>query len=315
MARSTKQASKAIEALLTEKRQIEQWLQRLDLAADKTPEGVRQRVRQDYETRLATIVEELESHRDEIRGNLERQRELGAGLARQERDLTERMSEAELRHAVGEYSEQEWSKLRTDLLQSLVKVREELETTARDIETLEGVLASLDAPAAAPAEQAHVVSPGTPASPRTPAPPPETTEPKGRGKESAKEKAKQQTDAFDELAFLKSVTEDAEHGPRPERATGAQQAVGEDEIPDLSLEEAAAAERQEKRPKPDTKTRHQHKGDVPALGASGVRPVLADAPPPSKGTTKRTLKCAECGVMNLPTEWYCESCGAELASL
>jgi uncharacterized OB-fold protein len=29
----------------------------------------------------------------------------------------------------------------------------------------------------------------------------------------------------------------------------------------------------------------------------------------------RTLKCRECGTMNLPTEWYCESCGAELAAL
>ncbi|MGH7590337.1 MAG: zinc finger Ran-binding domain-containing protein, partial [Gemmatimonadales bacterium] len=29
----------------------------------------------------------------------------------------------------------------------------------------------------------------------------------------------------------------------------------------------------------------------------------------------KTLKCAECGTMNRPTEWYCERCGAELAAL
>ncbi len=29
----------------------------------------------------------------------------------------------------------------------------------------------------------------------------------------------------------------------------------------------------------------------------------------------KTLKCKECGTMNLPTEWYCESCGGELATL
>ena len=29
----------------------------------------------------------------------------------------------------------------------------------------------------------------------------------------------------------------------------------------------------------------------------------------------KTLKCSECGAMNYPTEWYCERCGAELASL
>jgi uncharacterized OB-fold protein len=29
----------------------------------------------------------------------------------------------------------------------------------------------------------------------------------------------------------------------------------------------------------------------------------------------KTLRCGECGSMNYPTEWYCERCGAELASL
>lgn len=29
----------------------------------------------------------------------------------------------------------------------------------------------------------------------------------------------------------------------------------------------------------------------------------------------KTLRCTECGTMNLPTEWYCERCGGELAAL
>jgi hypothetical protein len=29
----------------------------------------------------------------------------------------------------------------------------------------------------------------------------------------------------------------------------------------------------------------------------------------------KTLKCAECGAMNYPTEWYCERCGGELAAM
>jgi uncharacterized OB-fold protein len=29
----------------------------------------------------------------------------------------------------------------------------------------------------------------------------------------------------------------------------------------------------------------------------------------------KTLRCRECGTMNLPTEWYCEQCGAELAAV
>ncbi len=31
-------------------------------------------------------------------------------------------------------------------------------------------------------------------------------------------------------------------------------------------------------------------------------------------TAQKTLRCTECGTMNLPTEWYCERCGGELAT-
>lgn len=32
------------------------------------------------------------------------------------------------------------------------------------------------------------------------------------------------------------------------------------------------------------------------------------------GEQQKTLRCTECGTMNLPTEWYCERCGGELAA-
>jgi hypothetical protein len=44
----------------------------------------------------------------------------------------------------------------------------------------------------------------------------------------------------------------------------------------------------------------------------------APAPPapraPGTGDAQKTLRCTECGTMNLPTEWYCERCGGELAA-
>ena len=36
--------------------------------------------------------------------------------------------------------------------------------------------------------------------------------------------------------------------------------------------------------------------------------------PAAGGDTLKTLRCTECGTMNLPTEWYCERCGGELAA-
>jgi len=35
---------------------------------------------------------------------------------------------------------------------------------------------------------------------------------------------------------------------------------------------------------------------------------------PGTGAPQKTLRCTECGTMNLPTEWYCERCGGELAT-
>ncbi|MFL5605874.1 MAG: hypothetical protein ACJ8AD_05475 [Gemmatimonadaceae bacterium] len=49
-----------------------------------------------------------------------------------------------------------------------------------------------------------------------------------------------------------------------------------------------------------------------AANVSGNNPiVLRD----KANETAKTLKCGECGAVNYPTEWYCERCGAELASL
>jgi hypothetical protein len=34
----------------------------------------------------------------------------------------------------------------------------------------------------------------------------------------------------------------------------------------------------------------------------------------ASGEPQKTLRCTECGTLNLPTEWYCERCGGELAA-
>jgi uncharacterized OB-fold protein len=45
--------------------------------------------------------------------------------------------------------------------------------------------------------------------------------------------------------------------------------------------------------------------------SDGVPVFLRDVP----SEQIKTLKCAECGNMNYPTEWYCERCGGELAAM
>ncbi|HEU4628221.1 MAG TPA: hypothetical protein VFS08_00690, partial [Gemmatimonadaceae bacterium] len=70
-------------------------------------------------------------------------------------------------------------------------------------------------------------------------------------------------------------------------------------------------------------------GESPRGGVTPPHaPAVADwfaeapAPPPTPaaasaagGQQAKTLRCQECGTMNYPTEWYCERCGGELATL
>lgn len=49
----------------------------------------------------------------------------------------------------------------------------------------------------------------------------------------------------------------------------------------------------------------------PAASASTASTAASK---PASSAPQKTLRCTECGTMNLPTEWYCERCGGELAA-
>ena len=72
----------SIEALLEQRSQYEQWLAKLDSAANKAPDAVRKKVRADYEVRLRGVIERLRGHSATIAEELQRhqgsQRELDA---------------------------------------------------------------------------------------------------------------------------------------------------------------------------------------------------------------------------------------------
>ncbi len=54
-------------------------------------------------------------------------------------------------------------------------------------------------------------------------------------------------------------------------------------------------------------------GSQPVVPATMTPPSSPSAQTP-QGAQAKTLRCTECGTMNLPTEWYCERCGGELAA-
>ena len=275
MPRGPSKSTVIIQQLLEERRQYEAWIARLNDSADATPGHVRARVRSDYEARLAAVTEELKAHAESARQAIEEKRYLRGELQKKEARAAEKLSETELRHAVGEYDESQWEQVHKEVLAEVVSVREDLQSVEADIhklQELDALVSHRPAPSPQAAPSAPTAPPAQPAS--RPAPP------RARPEKVAAE---------DELAFIKSVTEDDQSAPSVRRASGAQ---FQPSIP----------------------------GDPPRTPMRAANPVPAPiVPEPTEGDideeAAKTLRCKECGTMNLATEWYCAQCGAELAAV
>jgi hypothetical protein len=114
---------------------------------------------------------------------------------------------------------------------------------------------------------------------------------------------------FDELAFLSSVvdtppgvvdTPPADRADERTRRDSFAQRATEEEIVNLANDPGASLNSAARASSPL------------AMNVSGNIPIVIKD---KSNEAAKSLKCGECGAMNYPTEWYCERCGAELASL
>ncbi len=302
MAKSTPKSDNPIDALLEERARFQTWLTRLDSTDSEAPAAVRDKIRGDYQQRLDQVIDELRTHAESVAEQLATLRVREDDMATQEAAAQETLAEAELRHAVGEYEEAEWERVRGGSERVLIDVREELARVSDEITRLGEVQALIAAEPEAPAEpepEPDVVAPESGAAgtdeagdwepeiplaeaPVVPSAPRFTPRTTGRTSEPAPPRTipfpQRSEPSPDDLAFLKSMADDE---PLTKRGSGATPRVS-----------GSGAPPSEETPKP---------------GASLERPSQAAAP--------KTLKCGECGTLNRPTEWYCERCGAELAAL
>jgi len=289
MNRTIQEAEATIEELLEQRRQYEEWLNKLDASGDKAPPAVRQRVRGDYEARLQGVMEQLRGRGAAISEELERHHASQAELDRERRAAEEALAEAEGRHSVGEYSEDEWRRVSEDSRREIEQLRNRLRSIGAEITRLTGIQGVISAPRAAGSS-----APPPPPPPR-PAPRPEVVEqapmvtniaePVDDSSRYAPPKAArpapETAPAGDELEFLKSVSDEE---PKPR---------GRPSNPGMTAPTATSAPPKAQEPAVQT---------IPTVSkaAAGVA---------------KTLKCGECGTLNRPTEWYCERCGAELAGV
>jgi hypothetical protein len=280
-----------VDHLLQQREQYEQWLARLDGTGSKAPDAVRQKVRSDYQARLDTVMVELRSHVSAVEVALSGHNESLASLEARRADIQERLAEAEIRHGVGEYTDDEWGAVGAEAEAALEEIGRRIGAEQGEITRLSAVM-HLVAKPTPPALRVPTPMP-EPAVPEPPAPPapsgaprfvPKTpgAMPRAGGTMPTPPKP---VAPVDELAFLKSVT--GEQSPRkaPLRRL--------DSGPMRAIDIAQ---------------------DPPAVAVDSDSGDTAPARPGAAPNVK-TLKCGECGTLNRPTEWYCERCGAELAAL
>jgi hypothetical protein len=325
MAENNSPGSAPIEALLQERARFQQWLAKLDGAAGSAPAGVRQKVRADYESRLQTVIEQLKSHAATIQEELDRHRKSQHDLDGRRAGAEEALAEAQVRYAVGEYSDEEWGRLNSDGSGTLEGLQRELAQVESEIARLVEVQGLIAAPAPEPTPEPLATAvpepPPVAAQPR-PAPPIEML-PDPTPDMAAASTASLPNDPTPDIQpapaagaprFVpKPAAEPAQARPPARPAAGKPSAPPLDELAFLKSvagDKSAAAE--------DRKPRRSGETVRPAEPVATSAPAAAPAPPsakPGQASQAKTLKCGECGTLNRPTEWYCERCGAELAAL
>jgi len=333
----------AIDKLLQDRAQFISWITRLtgpSNASPPVPDAVRHRVRADYEGRLQSVVEALRSHQNDLEQQMSEFTARRDSLSARESEAKERLSEAEVRHMVGEYDDGRWQTIRADLTREVVSVQEELSRTTAEIDRLDEVLTTIRSPLPSmesepEPEPEPAPQPVAAAPPPVPAPPPPVHGIPGIMTEFTAPTDQRPAVAAqgNEIPFKAPAAPKPQ--PKPPAAKPKEDSAGRtlwfpsgkpgeapagkmDELAFLKSvtgnEGATAPAQPGKRPSGSlTKPVETAAPSAPAAPPAPAAEAAKDRA--SGGTAPKTLKCGECGTMNRPTEWYCERCGAELAAL
>ena len=270
----------ALNGLLKERQRYEEWLTMLEQKRGATSDAVYQRVQADYQTRLREVSSKLAERAGELRESIDTLTTRLDEISRQEQQQREARQEAELRAAVGEYTDKQWKEIGGAWDKELTRLVKEKNAIEIQLTELNRIFAlSVKERQAEAIAMGRVPSDGdmrggTPISPvvsRPAVPEPPTLTPPSRADQPVG--GRQQTPA-----------------PTPGRSPF-------DDFPVLRPGSGTIA--------PPSTTAVATPPSVPKSGG-------ANDP---RSEQHKTLKCPECGAANYPTEWYCERCGGELATM
>jgi hypothetical protein len=219
---------------MAEKTKYEQWLEDLEAKKESTPVSVFDRVRQDYLTRLQTVMDQLKQHtvtlQEHAANLMARLRQLEAA----EQKLQEEQAEAALRSEVGEISTGEQESAARKAERALTKLQEDHEVVANDLNRIAEILGEDD------------------------------------GDGVASENVPRRSTDFDELAFLKSVvgptTGSSSAAPKPPKAAPPAAPAPAADVKKPEPAKAPAAKAAEVAPAPKATAK-----DSPPEGPLGIR--------------------------------------------
>jgi hypothetical protein len=268
----------ALNGLLKERQRYEEWLAALEDKRAATSDSVYQRVQGDYQTRLREVSSKLAERAGELRENIDTLTARLEEIVRQETQQREARQEAELRAAVGEYTDKQWKEIGGAWDKELARLAKEKNSVDAQLNELNRIFAlSIKEKQSEAAALARANSgdgsraPISPVVPRPAIPEPPTLNPPSR------------------------VEQPASRTQNPLPLTGRSPF---DQFPVL-------------RPGSGTSTPPQ---TTTAVATPPSVPKSGGAQDP-RSEQHKTLKCPECGAANYPTEWYCERCGGELATM
>jgi hypothetical protein len=270
----------ALNGLLKERQRYEEWLAALEDKRANTPDSVYQRVLGDYQTRLREVSSKLAERAGELRENIDALTVKLEEITRQETQQREARQEAELRAAVGEYTDKQWKEIGGAWDKELARLLKEKNAVDAQLNELNRIFAlsmkekqSEDAALARGTSGDGFRAPISPVVPRPAVPQPPTLNPPSRVEQPA------------------ARTQNPQPPAPPARSPF-------DQFPVLRPTGGASTP-------PQTTTAVATPPSVPKSGG-------ANDP---RSEQHKTLKCPECGAANYPTEWYCERCGGELATM
>jgi len=272
----------ALNGLLKERQRYEEWLAALEAKRATTSESVYQRVQADYQTRFREVSSKLAERAGELRESIDALTLKLEDVTRQETQQREARQEAELRAAVGEYTDKQWKEIGGAWDKELSRLGKEKSALDAQLGELNRIFAmsikekqSAAAAMQRPGSEDGSRAPISPVVPRPAIPEPPTLNPPSRVEQAGPARAQV-----------------------PAPSTPTQTRSPFDEFPVL---------------RPGVGSTSPPSGTT-AVATPPAVPKSGGGQDP-RSEQHKTLKCPECGAANYPTEWYCERCGGELATM